>query len=54
MRGSKLKKLRKAVAAELGRAPHGMMVVARSEKGVAFIPSEWRRLKKAYRKVDLP
>lgn len=60
MRGSRVKALRRQFIATFGRKPHGMNVIGPATdvpelKGqivVAYVPSESRRLKKAYKEGE--
>lgn len=49
MRGSRAKALKQAFEHRFNRPPRRMTIVESKDDGsVAYVPSEWRRLKKAF------
>ena len=50
MSGKRRKVLRKQAARALGHDPKGIVVVGEKDDLVAYIPSEWRRVKQLFKK----
>ena len=51
MRGSRVKALRRAFKYQFNRTVRGPEVKFKEGELVGYIPSEWRRLKKAYKEA---
>jgi len=51
MRGSRVKALKAAFKAQFNRRVHGPLVKFKNDQLIGYVPSEWRRLKKAYKEA---